>query len=387
MRIVWVSPWFGNYRIPVYEHLNRLTDGDFHIICSKENTRDLVRQKLKATLGNHAVIMEGEQRSTFGSEESDFANSALVIKKQPGLYNAIKKTNPDVLIVEGFGSWSPAGIKYTLLHRKKLCMFYERTFHVERNSPWYRTLYRKIVGMAVNAFLVNGTLTNEYIRKGLGFKSTFIQQGCMSADSFGLAEAVARVTEEEKKELYAQLNLQKGLTYLYVGQMVQRKGIKELLSAWSKHQLIFPDDNLIVIGQGVLWEELKGHYQGKGNIHLLGAINYDKIHQYYVLCDVFVMPTLEDNWCLVVPEAMACGKPIACSVYNGGYVELVKDGENGWTFDPLKEGDILQVLERFHHADLKKMGITSKLIESDFTPDKTAQRIFDTCKKVVAGQV
>lgn len=81
MKILWISPWFGNYRIPVYENLNKLSKGNFYIICSEENTSELVREKLKRTLGNHAIIMSGEKRMTLGSEASDFANSALVIKK------------------------------------------------------------------------------------------------------------------------------------------------------------------------------------------------------------------------------------------------------------------------------------------------------------------
>lgn len=103
MKILWISPWFGNYRIPVYENLNKLCSGNFYLICSEENTSELVRGKLKAVLGNHAIVMSGEQRMTMGSDESDFANSALVIKKQPGLYKTVKSVEADVIITEGFG--------------------------------------------------------------------------------------------------------------------------------------------------------------------------------------------------------------------------------------------------------------------------------------------
>ena len=138
MKILWISPWFGNYRIPVYDHLNKLSQGHFYLICSQENTSDLVRKKLKDALGTNAIIMSGEKKMTMGNEESDFANSALVIKKQPGLYKAIKNVNADIIITEGFGGWAPAGIRYAVTHRKKLCMFYERTAYVERHSPKWR---------------------------------------------------------------------------------------------------------------------------------------------------------------------------------------------------------------------------------------------------------
>lgn len=382
MKILWISPWFGNYRIPVYDHLNKLSQGHFYLICSQENTSDLVRKKLKDALGTNAIIMSGEKKMTMGNEESDFANSALVIKKQPGLYKAIKNVNADIIITEGFGGWAPAGIRYAVTHRKKLCMFYERTAYVERHSPKWRSLYRRIVGIPVNYFLINGTLTEEYLNRGLGFKRTPKIKGCMSADSFGLAQAVSSFSKEQKENLRKELKLNPGFTFLFVGQMVERKGIRELLAVWNQHIQKHPQDNLVVIGIGVLEEKLKQQYASEDSIHILGAINYDILYQYYAICDVFIMPTLEDNWCLVIPEAMACGKPVACSIYNGGHYELVQDGINGYKFDPLNSDSILKTLDKFHHTDLSKMGVASREIESNFTPDKAAQRIYEACRKV-----
>ena len=382
MKILWISPWFGNYRIPVYDHLTKLSQGHFYLICSQENTSDLVRKKLKDALGTNAIIMSGEKKMTMGNEESDFANSALVIKKQPGLYKAIKNINADIIITEGFGGWAPAGIRYAVTHRKKLCMFYERTAYVERHSPKWRSLYRRIVGIPVNYFLINGTLTEEYLNRGLGFKRTPKIKGCMSADSFGLAQAVSSFSKKQKENLRKELKLNPGFTFLFVGQMVERKGIRELLAVWNQHIQKHPQDNLVVIGIGVLEEKLKQQYASEDSIHILGAINYDILYQYYAICDVFIMPTLEDNWCLVIPEAMACGKPVACSIYNGGHYELVQDGINGYKFDPLNSDSILKTLDKFHHTDLSKMGVASREIESNFTPDKAAQRIYEACRKV-----
>ena len=39
MKILWISPWFGNYRIPVYDQLNKLCKGNFYLICSQENSK------------------------------------------------------------------------------------------------------------------------------------------------------------------------------------------------------------------------------------------------------------------------------------------------------------------------------------------------------------
>lgn len=383
MKILWVSPWFGNYRVPLYDELNKLSGGNFHLICSKENTRDLVREKVKATLGDNAVIMSGEKRSTFGNEESDFANAALVIKKQPGLYDEIKKVDADVIVCIGFGGWAPVAIRYALLHRKKLCIVYERTKHVERNSPLWRTCWRRFIGRPADLFFVNGQLCEEYLNDVLWYKNTPKVKGCMVADSHELANAVATVSEQDKKQIDEELKLGKGITFLFVGQLVERKGIKELLSVWRLHVQKYADDNLIVIGSGIMKEQLESEYGKVSGVRILGGVPYNIIHRYYAHCDVFIMPTLEDNWCLVVPEAMACGKPVACSIYNGGHLELVKDGVNGYNFDPLNADSILNTLEAFHNVDLKRMGDESVCIEKDFWPEVAAKKMYDAMKKLV----
>ncbi len=385
MRILWITPWFGNYRIPVYDYLNRQTNNQFYLICNSSDLSELVKGKLTQTLGDHVSILDSEKRLVFGKGgNTTFANATLTIKSVKGLTKKIKEINPDIIIVEGFGSWAPYGIKHAWLHRKKLLMFYERTKYVERNAPWYRKLYRMIIGRTVNHFLINGMQTEEYLNDDLQIENTPKTLGVMCADSFNLRKQVTETPIDIVKSTKERLGISKqGLTFLFVGQLVERKGIKELLAVWNNHIKKYPNDHLVVIGTGVLKEHLIKKYNSEKGIHIMGGISYDKLPLYYALSNVFIMPTLEDNWCLVLPEAMACGLPVACSIYNGGTAELIKDGVNGYSFDPLNKKSILDTLEAFHQHDLQTMGKHSIEIESNFTPDKAAQRIFDACKSVI----
>ena len=94
------------------------------------------------------------------------------------------------------------------------------------------------------------------------------------------------------------------------------------------------------------------------------------------------MPTLEDNWSLVVPEAMACGLPILCSCYNGCYPELIEPGGNGWIFDPLDETDTYNALHRcvVNRSRLAKMGARSQEIVAKYTPENAAKAILEACR-------
>lgn len=378
MKILWVNPSFLDYRIPVYKNLYDLTNGDFFLIYSKKRVHERVITKIEKAIGDHAIGLLNEAILYIPGKD-DLANTDLKFPYQPGLFKSISKVAADIIIGEGFFQWTPLALINARLNRKKFMIAYERTSHTERNCPKWRTFYRKLVSKFVNGFIVNGQFTKEYLMR-LGIKEQMIYIGGMSADSENLVKNVSSYNNKEGEILKSQLSIENGLTYLYVGRINERKGVIYLLNAWKKHIEEYKGDSLLIIGIGPLYEQYtKGFFDYK-SIKLLGSVDYDSIYQYYSIADVFVIPTLEDNWSLVVPEAMACGLPIACSIYNGCYPELVHEDINGKLFDPLKEDEIIETLAYFHNRDLKLMGEESIKIEKKYSADSVAQKIYNTCK-------
>jgi glycosyltransferase involved in cell wall biosynthesis len=100
------------------------------------------------------------------------------------------------------------------------------------------------------------------------------------------------------------------------------------------------------------------------------------------VADVFVLPTLEDNWSLVIPEAMACGLPVTTSIYNGCHAELIRDGENGCTFDTYNTESLLQALAYFHGKNLAAMGRCSMELEKYFDTEHCTQRVYEVLKQL-----
>lgn len=380
MKVLWLCRWFGNYRIPVYKELNRLTNGQFYMAYSKDAVTPLVHRQMRDALGDNAIALEKEKHFTIGKLDSNFANSYIDIPYQSGLLNAISKVNPDIIISDGFFQWTFAAVLKS--YRRKVCVFYERTEFVERNAPKWRILYRKSIGKFIDGFLINGSLTRKYL-DNMGFSQKPKVEGCMVADCEGLSKAVESCPESVKSNLKKSLDIQdEGLIFLFVGQLVERKGIKELLSGWSEHLNNFPDDTIIVVGQGVLGKELQNIYKNEKSIKFVGQVSYDHIAEYLAIADISVMPTLEDNWSLVVPEAMACSKPVATTPYNGCHIELIEEGKNGYVFDPLEKSSIVKMLAAFHNANLSNMGKRSKEIIANYTPLTAATGIFELCQKI-----
>lgn len=376
MKILWVNSSFLDYRIPVYKRLNELSGGNFYIVYSRTMVPERIPQKIEAAIGNHAIAIADKQLCIGKSDT--LANKNLKIPRPSGLYKAIKEVNPDIIIGEGFFQWTPFALRYSITHRKPLFIGYERTKWTERDCPKWRALYRKVVDKFTRGYLCNGVLTKEYLMDELKVSEKKITTGTMSADSEGLAKASLSISPEERAAFKHSLGLhEEGITYLYSGYLIPRKGVDYLLQAWMKHIQTYPKDQLLLVGGGELQESLSKTYGGEKSIHFMGTVVYDTIYRYYNAADVFVIPTLEDNWSLVVPEAMACGLPVACSVYNGCYPELVHEGENGALFDPLDVKSTVKALDYFHHVDLEQQGARSIEIEKQYNTERVAQNIFN----------
>ena len=381
MKVLYCNPSFWEYRLPFYVELNRLFKGDFHILYSTKryaHGHQKLLERIKDELGENAhpydneLMFDVKTRSFHG-----FSEGGKQIPLPFGLWKRIAKVKPDVLITEGFFQWTPWVQLYGLLYHVPVFMGYERTLYTERNNSKLKTWIRKIQDKLIKGYLVNGSETKKYL-ESIGVASEKIHIGGMSADSDGFRKAIAAFPENEKKVFKDKYKMNsQGVLYLFTGKLIGRKGILPLLAAWMKHIETYPNDSLVVVGDGEQYDECKSMYGLAPSIHLEGGVPYDEIYKYYAIADVYILPTIEDNWSLVIPEAMACGLPVATSVYNGCHVELIHEGENGITFDTYKQESLVNTLAYFHYHDLKAMGQKSIEIEKSFNTETCARREYE----------
>jgi glycosyltransferase involved in cell wall biosynthesis len=381
MRITWVTRSFLDYRVPVFAALNEMSGNMLHVIYSDKLTPGRVRDKLAERLGPRAIVLAGEK--SLGVDDPKEANTSFCIPWQPGLLSAIARTRPDILIGDGFFQWTFAAMLYKLYKRVPLVVCYERTFHTERNAQWFRLLYRRLALRLVDAMCCNGRLCGEY-GQWLGMPGDRITYGHMAADTGSLAAMVEGTNAGHRKEIRDRMDV-KGMEFLCAGQMIRRKGLRELLSAWEIFENEYPGAaTLVVVGDGTERGSLEGFCQKRGlrQVRFAGSVDYDGMAGHYAAADAFIIPTLEDNWSLVVPEAMASGLPVLCSKHNGCWPELVHHGENGWVFDPLATGDTVNCLKEAMYSTgrLDEMGQRSKEIVSAHTPENAAESIMKACR-------
>lgn len=131
-----------------------------------------------------------------------------------------------------------------------------------------------------------------------------------------------------KNDIRKKLNINEEKVILTVGQFIFRKGFDVLLKACNH----LPNNvGVYIIGGEPTIEYLKliERYQLE-NIHFEKFKLKSDLRQYYLASDIFVLPTREDIWGLVINEAMAYGLPIVTTDKCVAGLELVEDYENGF---------------------------------------------------------
>ena len=135
-------------------------------------------------------------------------------------------------------------------------------------------------------------------------------------------------SEEEKAALRRELGLEAGPLVLTIGQFIERKGFDVLLEAWEKMPA---GTQLVMLGGGGLEEEYRKQIRRLDltGVTLRGFEKKERVFMYYRAADLFVLPTREDIWGLVVNEAMACGLPVVSTNRCIAAMELIEEGVNG----------------------------------------------------------
>ena len=132
-------------------------------------------------------------------------------------------------------------------------------------------------------------------------------------------------TQDEKAEMKIRKGIHEKRVVLTVAQMIYRKGIDVLIAA---AKLSDPGIGFYIAG-GSPSKEMKKSVQNISNIHFVGFKTKMELDDYYRAADIFVLPTREDIWGLVINEAMAYGLPVVTTDRCVAGLELVKDGKNG----------------------------------------------------------
>ncbi|MEA5466501.1 glycosyltransferase [Leptothoe sp. PORK10 BA2] len=126
--------------------------------------------------------------------------------------------------------------------------------------------------------------------------------------------------------------------FIFVGQLIERKGISTLLNAFEEFRTSFPEWKLHIIGGGPL--ELP---TDDPNIQSEGFSTPHRVAEAMRDSRFLILPSLEDHWGLVVHEGACSGCGIIVSDSVGAGLDLVTT-ENGYIFKTNSVESLTQAL-------------------------------------------
>ena len=133
-----------------------------------------------------------------------------------------------------------------------------------------------------------------------------------------------------------------------VGQICARKGLRELLEAFSQIYDDTPQAHLAIVGKPVFSHEEA--YRDELIAMTIAAGTSDRVHftgerndisTVLQSADLLVLNSFEEPFGLVLVEAMSSGTPVLAT-RTGGIPEIVTDSENGWL---IEKGDTAGLAE------------------------------------------
>lgn len=160
---------------------------------------------------------------------------------------------------------------------------------------------------------------------------------------------------------------------IFVGQMIERKGLPELAAAWKEFHAENSEWSLVAFGQGPLrsvMEDLPG-------VRTEDFQPAQRIAAEMRNSRALLLPSREEHWGLVVHEAALCGCALLCTENVGAVADLVGD-RNGVLFAQSNPGAILRGLQRmasWNREQWRNASGESIAIASNFGPRRFAKSV------------
>lgn len=295
-----------------------------------------------------------------------------------GYSRIIKSGNFDVIVVGTYYSLSAMlFITYLKLHKISFILNSDGGF-IKPDNVFMKKLKTTLISSA-KMYISTGNGTSKYLENyGADSKEIYI----IPFTSLRKADLIERVLNvEEKHKIRESLLVPERKMIVFVGQFIYRKGVEVLLKALANCD---KEMGVYIIG-GEPTEQYKelAAASGNRNIHFISFLKKDILLKYYQAADLFVLPTREDIWGLVVNEAMGMGLPVISTERCLAALELVSNGMSGWIVPVDNVQELAKAIERSYEDENKLHLMQSRALDTikKYTIENMAQRHIDIFEK------
>lgn len=249
------------------------------------------------------------------------------------LQRLLTKLDPEVVAIPGWSSSEAlAALCWCLNARVPAVLMSESCAHDEPRRGWKEWIKRQVVALFSSA-LVGGSLHRSYL-EALGMDSGRVFPGYDAVDNAYFKDSADRARAKGTASHAATRS------FLASARFIEKKNLPRLLDAYAAYRAEAAQVTpwaLTLLGDGDLRAPLEEQVRSLGletHVSMPGFLQYGDLPRYYAGASAFIHASTTEQWGLVVNEAMASGLPVLVSDRCGCAPDLVREGVNGFTFDP-----------------------------------------------------
>lgn len=376
-RVVFMTHYIPLYQVRVLQEI-AASVREFHVLLSTpiEPNRDFQPDwsGLDVTVQKN-IMMRQPWRHHAGFTDRLFVHFPTDTQQQ------LRRLQPDVVMSLELGARSFGAANYCRRNpdtKLVLCTYMSQ--YTEQGRGWMRNRLRRRLTRQADAITYNGPSCFRYLRDELLVPGPKLFPLPYAADDRTIERGPV---ERDESSLRGKL--------LCIGQLSERKGVLPLAKQLVEYCSANPSRQiqLTFVGDGPKRGELESiACPANLDLRLLGNRPAAELAELMCESSVVIAPTLADEWLLVVNEAMHAGVPIVGSVYAQAVASLVRDGVNGWQYDPLNPATLFDAMEWYFSTDdaeLAQMRVQTRRSVAERTPTWAAAGAIDAIEASVAA--
>lgn len=274
-----------------------------------------------------------------------------------GIVRQLDRLAPDALLIHSYSMPDArAALLWARRHRRiAICHADSRAEDASRTP--LREYVKRLLVSQFDAALAAGSAATRYLVR-LGLPASRVALGSCVVDNDAFAAEAERVRRHPEAAAHLPGLDRAEPFFLASARFMERKNLPALLHAYARYRRRAQAAGaapwrLVLLGDGALRPTLEtlARDLGLADLTMPGWRQIEDLPLYYGRAAAFVHTAAVDQWGLVVNEAMAAGLPVVVSTGTGAAEDLVRDGVNGYTFDPPDVDTLADRLFRVAHVD------------------------------------
>ncbi|MBV9002815.1 MAG: glycosyltransferase family 4 protein, partial [Solirubrobacterales bacterium] len=290
LRCAIIPPTPVPYREPLFRALSERPELEIRVIyqSAQEPSWDVPADWFPRGHPYPAVHLRAWQRRRAG-------RTPVVLPR--GLERALRRANPDCVVVWEYGAASLRTLAWCRRHRRRYLIFTECTPEIDGLlPPWQLALHRRLARQADGVIAASSAARRRL--RGFGVPDDRITVALQAADV-----APFRAAGRE--------NGRGPVTVISAGRLVPDKNFGRLIEAFGR---LRSEAELEIVGTGFLGDELKRLAARHGvAVRFRGHARPPELPSLYATADVYALISTYEPFGVAVREAAAAGLPIICS--------------------------------------------------------------------------